>query len=170
MKARIVLILILALVVISCSNNHEKDKFFDAMNKIQVKNYVGAIQELRDLIKENPDGEYSTKAMFELAKLYHGQVVKGLPEKESLSIAVDYYKKVYKRVPKLPAGERSLFMAAFLDANNLQRYDEAKKLYKKFLKEYPKSQLAPSAKEEIKNIGIPPEEILKKKVKSEKKK
>ncbi len=163
MKGKLFLSIILVLTLAACSSNKEKDKFFDAVKKVQVGNYVGAIQEFRDIINEDPNSEYATKAMFELAKLYHGQVVKGLPEKESLSMAVEYYKKVYKRAPKLPAGERALFMAAFLDANNLQKYDEAKKLYKQFLREYPKSQLAPSAEEEIKNIGVPPEEILKKK-------
>jgi hypothetical protein len=53
-----------------------------------------------------------------------------------------------------------------LDANELQKYDEAEKLYEKFLEKFPQSELAPSAKEEIQNIGIPPEEILKRKVKN----
>jgi hypothetical protein len=41
------------------------------------------------------------------------------------------------------------------------KFDEATKSYKLFLEKYPNDPLAVSAKEELDNMGIPPEEILK---------
>ncbi len=147
----------------SCSSKSDEELYQEAKQKIKNKEYVEAIADLQKIVNTHPDGKITPKAMFELAQLYHGKVVKDIPAKKSLQKAVDYYKQVYEKIPHTIEGERSLFMAAFLDANELNKFDEAKKLYNEFLKTYPKSELVPSAREEIKNLGIPPEEILKKK-------
>ncbi len=161
---KVFLFSLLALIfVVSCSTKSSDDLFKEAKQKIKEKKYIEAITDLEKIVNDFPDSKIAPKAMFELAQLYHGKVVKDIPAKESLQTAVEYYKKVFEKIPKTIEGERALFMAAFLDANELQKYDEARELYNKFLKVYPKSELVPSAKEEIANLGIPPEEILKKK-------
>ncbi len=150
--------------IVSCSTKTDDELFNEAKQKIKDKEYVEAITDLEKIVNNHPNGKLTPKAMFELAQLYHGKVVKDIPEKQSLQTAVEYYKKVFEKIPKTTEGERSLFMAAFLEANELKKYDEARELYNKFLKVYPQSELVPSAKEEIANLGIPPEDILKKKV------
>ena len=55
-----------------------------------------------------------------------------------------------------------LFMAGFVQANDLHDYDAASETYNLFLKTYPDHELATSAKEELDNMGLTPEEILKK--------
>lgn len=59
-------------------------------------------------------------------------------------------------------------MAGFINANELQNYDEATKLYKQFLVEYPNDELAASAQAELDNMGLSPEEILMKNMAKEK--
>jgi len=54
-------------------------------------------------------------------------------------------------------------MSAFILANELQKLDLAKESYNLFLQKYPSHELANSAREELNNLGIPAEEILKKK-------
>ncbi len=164
-KIKILLLGFLTVVfIVSCSTKSDDELFTEAKEKIKAKDYTEAVRDLRKIINNHPNGKITPKAMFELAQLYHGKVVEGVPAEKSLQTAVEYYKKVFEKIPKTIEGERSLFMAAFLDANELKKFNEARELYNKFLKVYPKSELVPSAREEIKNLGIPPEEILKKKV------
>jgi hypothetical protein len=59
-------------------------------------------------------------------------------------------------------------MAGFINANELQNYDEATRLYKQFLQEYPNDELASSAQAELDNMGLTPEEILMKNMAKEK--
>ena len=48
-----------------------------------------------------------------------------------------------------------------LYADDLMKYDEATSSYNLFLEKYPSHPLAVSAKEELDNMGLSPEEILK---------
>ena len=52
-------------------------------------------------------------------------------------------------------------MAGYILANDLQKYDDATKSYKLFIEKYPGHPLASSAKQELDNMGLSPEEILK---------
>ena len=71
-----------------------------------------------------------------------------------------YYKQVFDKYPNSKDASRALFMSAFIYANALNKYDEAKSIYKLFIIKYPKNELVTSAKEEIKNLGIPPDKII----------
>jgi len=44
-------------------------------------------------------------------------------------------------------------MLGYINANNLKKYDEAKKFYQAFIKQYPKSDLVDDAKFELKIMG-----------------
>ncbi|MCW9065762.1 MAG: hypothetical protein OQJ78_05645, partial [Ignavibacteriaceae bacterium] len=55
-----------------------------------------------------------------------------------------------------------LFMAGFISANELNNYEAATIIYQQFLKEYPNNELAASAQAELDNMGLSPEDILKK--------
>lgn len=163
MKVRILSYLLLFVFLVACSGKNDKDLFESGKNKIENKDYVGAVTDFERVVNEFPNSEFEVQALYELAKLYHGNVIKEIPKEASLSKAVHYYKLVQQKKPKSVEGEKSLFMAGFLEANELHRIKDAEKTYKKFLKTYPKSPLAASAEVEIQNLGIPPEEILKKK-------
>ena len=53
-------------------------------------------------------------------------------------------------------------MAGFVQSNELHDYDGATETYNSFLKVFPDHELAASAKEELNNMGLTPEEILEK--------
>lgn len=153
----------LLIFLFACSSVSDKDLYESGLQKIKDNNYIGAVTDFQKVINDFPGGEYEVKATYELAKLYHGQAIKTLTKEESLSKAVELYKSVFEKIPDTVEGEKALFMAAFLEANELKKFDDARESYNKFLEKYPNSSLAASAKEEIENLGIPPEEILKKK-------
>jgi hypothetical protein len=53
-------------------------------------------------------------------------------------------------------------MSGFVLANELNDYEQATETYNLFLDKFPNHDLATSAKEEVENMGLSPEEILKK--------
>jgi len=136
--------------------------------EIDTKKYVNALRDFKKFTENYPNSKLMTAALFELGKLYHGKVLKEIPEKESLKTAVRYYKEVFNRDKKFPDAPQALFMAGFLEANELQDYKNAKKTYGLFIKTYPDNELVASAKTELKTIGISPEDILKIAVKKKK--
>jgi TolA-binding protein len=79
-----------------------------------------------------------------------------------LEKAIELFKKLYNEYPKSSFAPSGLFMAGFINANELKNYNEATRLYKQFLMEYPDDELAASAQAELENMGLTPEEILMK--------
>ena len=53
-------------------------------------------------------------------------------------------------------------MCGYIQANDIKDYKAATETYKLFLEKYPETEFAASAKAEIDNMGIAPEDILKK--------
>jgi len=129
--------------------------------EIDNKNYVKALKDFKKLTESYPNSKLLAASFFELGKLYHGKVLKKIPVNESYKTAVDYYKKVFKLGTSNPDAPQALFMAGFLEANELHDYKAAKITYNLFLKTYPNNQLAESAKSELKTLGISPGDILK---------
>jgi TolA-binding protein len=90
-------------------------------------------------------------------------MLKNIDEHVSLEKAVRYYKKVFDEHPNSLQAPASLFMSGFILANELKNYKQAKIIYNLFLQKFPNHELAASAREELNNLGLSPEEILKNK-------
>ncbi len=59
-------------------------------------------------------------------------------------------------IEKYPEGENTpntMFMIGFINANHLEKYDEAKKYYNMFMEKYPDHELVSSAKYELETLG-----------------
>lgn len=158
---------IAALMFSACANKTPQEKYDKAMNKINNENYSDAIMDLESIVNENPDSKVAPEALVEIGKLYYGKAVKNLTTKETMKKALEYYNKAYENYPDAKVAPKALFMSAFVQANELAQLDKAKEKYTFFLQNYPEHELAESAKIELENLGIPPEEILKEKVVAE---
>lgn len=156
------LALISALFFAGCAKTPEKDYLKSADENIKKGNVKEALNELEIFIKEFKDSEKTPEALNKLAAIYHNKIA-GIPEKESLEIAVKLYRQVYDEYPNSSQAPASLFMAAFILANELNKLHPAEMTYKLFLEKFPNHELAASAREELNNLGLSPEEILKKK-------
>ena len=109
-----------------------------------------------------PDLPEAGKCAMESGKLYQSLLVPNVTKEESLNNAVTLYKKVVEKYSDSPDAEPALFMIGFIQANELKQIDSAKTSYQTFLQKYPNSKLANSVKLELNNLGVAPEEILKK--------
>ncbi len=73
--------------------------------------------------------------------------------KQNFEMAITNFKHIVEYYPQGKRAAESLFMIGFINANDLKKYDEAKKYYSEFINKYPKHELAPSAKYELANLG-----------------
>lgn len=144
----------------ACSSKSDKEFFDSAQNFIKDSKFSEALTEFEMLVEEHSGSEYAPKALAEIAKLYHANLIPNISKEESYKKAVQYYKQVFDEYPKSPEAENSLFMSGFVKANELNDFNNAKVDYELFLKNFPQSELSQSVKIELDNLGIKPEEML----------
>ncbi|MCX7798644.1 MAG: tetratricopeptide repeat protein [Melioribacter sp.] len=159
-----IVIFLITFIFSKCNSKTSKEYFDDAIQKLKNKKYEEALKEFDWLVKKFPDDSIAAKSIFEIAKLYHAKLIPNLSKEESLKEAIKNYKKVFYNYRNMPEAEHGLFLAGFIFANELNNIDSAKYNYELFLKNYPNSTLIQSVKLELENLGIPPDEIINKKI------
>ena len=151
-----------ALVLTSCSKTTDQE-YFDQANKFFKENKINeAIKSFENLVNDYPESDIAPKALVQLASIYQNQSDKNVKPEESFNRAQKYFMQVYEKYPESEEAPKSLFMSGYILANDLQKYDDATKSYKLFIEKFPGHPLAASAKQELDNMGLSPEEILKK--------
>ena len=156
----IFILFVSSLLLIGCSKTTDQEYMKNATESVKENKVSDAVQDYESLVSKYPKSKFAPKALRELATLYQNKMVKGIGEIASLNKAADLYKSVFDKYPDSEVAPPSLFMAGFIEANDLQDYDAAKKDYGEFLKKYPKHELAESVKMELTNLGKSPDEII----------
>lgn len=163
------LLLIVLLIVISgCSKKSDTELWDEALNYQKSSKYGEALSAYKQLADEHPDSKLAIKALFESAKIYQSGLDKSISPQVSLKYAAENYKKITDQYPKTEEAPKCLFMLAFIQANELKDLTAAKANYEKFLKEYPNHEMAPSARAEIDNMGVPPDQFINKNLQAKK--
>jgi len=162
-------LLFLALVIfVGCSSKKtDKELFDEAQTFIQQQKYPEAAMAFEELTNNYPESSLAPNALSQLASIYQNKQIKNLSENESLEKSIQLFKKLHDEYPSSEYAASGLFMAGFIYANELKNFEEAKKCYQQFLKEYPHDDLAASAQAELDNMGMSPEEILQKRMAKE---
>jgi TolA-binding protein len=156
-----VLFITSVLTLIGCGNSAE-DYMNEASENLKNNKTSEAVAAYQKLIDEYPESEQAPEALYQLATIYQGVLLPDLTREESMNKSIESFKKIFEKYPQNKYAPVSLFMSGFVQANELQNYDEATKAYNLFLQKYPDHELAKSAKEELDNMGLSPEDILKK--------
>jgi tetratricopeptide (TPR) repeat protein len=166
-----VVLILLVFVAFACASKSAEDIFKEAQQHLARQEFKAGVNTMKEILSKYPDNKkWDFKANLEIAKVYHAHAIKSVPKNESLKIAVKYYTRANAIAPDNKEAPKALFLAAFIEANELQEFQKAKDLYTKFVKLYPKSEMTESAKKEIENLGIPPEKIIEKNLKPDEKK
>ncbi len=164
MKKTLVLLFLSLIFIAGCSSKSDKDYFELGQKNIEAKEYATALVNFQKIVDEFPNSEHYQFALLQTGELNHGVVNKDISKEVSLGLAIDAYGKYQEKYPKAEKAPQVLFMIGFIQANELGKLDEAKATYEKFLKIYPNSNMAESAKSEIQNMGMSPDEILQNRV------
>jgi TolA-binding protein len=161
-KLNVLIILSIILFIVGCAND-DKDYFESAQESMNAEEYPEALVNYQKIVDEFPKSEHYKFALLKIGELNQGHVDKSLSNEESLLKSVKSYTKFHRKFHSDPKAPQTLFMIGFIQANELKNIEAAKVAYTKFLKLYPDSEMAESAKAEIENLGLTPDEILQKK-------
>ena len=156
------LLILFAFLIVGCGKKSDKDYFDSAEKSVNQRNIQEAIKSYETLIKEYPDSKLAPEALTKMASLYMNQSDSTLNRQKSFEKAAGLFREVYDKYPNSKQAPTALFMSGFVLSNDLNRYDQATMTYRLFLKKFPNHKLANSAKEELNNMGMSPEDILKK--------
>ena len=160
---------VITLLLAGCSKTTDKEYMDKAAESAKNGNFSEAVSSYEKLVDEYPESKIAPDALLKEAALYQDNKIKNISKEESLKKSAELFKSVAKKYPDNEQAPQSLFMAGFIYANDLKDYDTATKLYKLFLEKYPDNELASSAKDELDNMGLTPEQILKKKIETSQK-
>lgn len=156
-------VLLLAFLFTGCSQKDEKTAFNDAKAKLQSRDIAGAVTDFETFIKDFPKSETVPEVLMELGGIFQSQLDTRLTGEASVRKAVEYYSQVTIKHPQSKEAAKAQFLVAYLQSNELKEYDAARASYEKFIANYPNDPMIQSAKDEIANIGVPPEEIIRRK-------
>lgn len=156
------LILLTGFILISCSSKTDEELFAEAKLYFEENKIPESIAEYEKVIADFPESKFAPQAMNQLAGIYHSKKVQTISEKEALVKADSLFYSIFLKYPESEEAPLGLFMAGFIQANEMGDYQRATSTYNSFLNKYPQHELAVSAKEELENMGLSPEEILRK--------
>ncbi len=163
MKRLLIFAALFAFYFIGCKKKDEKAMLAVAAECIKKQDAAGSIAAYEDFLKEFPNGENTSIVLYNLGRIYQDKMVLALDMEQSDRKAIEYYQQIVEKFPKSSQAPAALFNIGFLEANELKNFDEAKKAYERFIRDYPNDPLVSSAKSEIDNLGVSPEEIIRRK-------
>lgn len=163
---QLLFVLSLIFVFVSCGKKNEQDYWNKAVELQKKEKYSEAVENYETLARQFPQGQMAPRALFEAGKLLQSLALKDTSAGKSNLRAIGFYKMVYEKYPGSDEAPKALFMSGFIQSNELRNYTEATSAFKTFLDKYPSHELASSAKTELDNMGLTPEEIIMKKMKN----
>jgi len=72
---------------------------------------------------------------------------------EDYADAIENFKIILEKYPDGATTAKATFMLGFINANNLENFEEAKKYYTQFVEKYPDHDLADDAQYELNTLG-----------------
>ena len=107
-----------------------------------------------DFADANPDDAMTPEYLFKAV-----DVSMNLNEPQRTIYIID---KLVKEYPDYPRTQAALFIKAFIFETRYNNLDMAKKIYEQYLEMYPNGDFADDCKASIENLGLTPEELVKK--------
>ena len=140
-----ILCILLAGIIFSGCGKSADELINDAKAQILKKEADEAIANLNMFLDKYPKDPRRPEAYFILGQAY--QV------KEDFQSAIEALEKIILEFPDSKDAEKSLFMIAYIYAENIGNFIEAERAFRKFIAKYPDSEMFPSAEAMLKNMG-----------------
>ena len=158
---KIIVLLLIAGFFVGCNSNDpakrieklEKQAFATekAIDPVVASDLVSAYCDFADA---NPDDAMTPEYLFKAV-----DVSMNLNEPQRTIYIID---KLVKEYPDYPRTQAALFIKAFIFETRYNNLDMAKKIYEQYLEMYPNGDFADDCKASIENLGLTPEELVKK--------
>lgn len=158
---RLIPLLFILLVMVGCNSNDpakrieklEKQMFSTekAVDPVVASDLVSAYCDFADA---NPNDAMAPEYLFKAV-----DVSMNLNEPQRTIFIID---KLLKDYPEYPRTQAALFVKAFIFETRYGNLNMAKKIYEQYLEMYPDGEFAEACRASIENLGLSPEELVKK--------
>lgn len=118
-----------------------------------IKAAMGTVRAYEKFAKEKTDDAKTPEYLFKAAEIQRSL--------KNYKKAIENYETIQKDFPQYDKTPHSTFLLGFIYENDLKDNDKAKAMYEQFLEKYPEHELADDVKFSLDNLGITPEEIIK---------
>lgn len=154
-------VLVFVLVLVGCNSNDPakrieklEEQAFATEGAINPEVANDLVSAYCDFADANPDDAMAPEYLFKAV-----DVSMNLNEPQRTIYIID---KLLNNYPDYPRTQAALFVKAFIFETRYENYDMAKKIYEQYLVMYPDGEFAESCRASIENIGLTPEELVKK--------
>ena len=158
---KIIVLLLIAGFFVGCNSNDPAKRIEKlekqvlatdkAIDPVVASDLVSAYCDFADA---NPDDAMTPEYLFKAV-----DVSMNLNEPQRTIYIID---KLVKEYPDYPRTQAALFVKAFIFETRYNNLDMAKKLYEQYLSQYPDGEFANDCRASIENLGLTPEELVKK--------
>lgn len=152
---------VLVLVLVGCNSNDPakrieklEEQAFATEGAINPEVANDLVSAYCDFADANPDDAMAPEYLFKAV-----DVSMNLNEPQRTIYIID---KLLNNYPDYPRTQAALFVKAFIFETKYENYDMAKKIYEQYLVMYPDGEFAESCRASIENLGLTPEELVKK--------
>ncbi len=153
MKKQLVALLLITLLIFSCSDNRTAEQMFqDAGELYKQEKVTRTIKTFDKLSNTYPDDPLAVKALYRMAEIYAGDM-------QDFETCIDKYDYIAEEYPSHPDAPKARFMAGYTLANIMGDFERAKAEYEQFIRDYPEHPLAESVEFELRNLGKSLDEI-----------
>ena len=158
---RLIPLLFILLVMVGCNTNDPakrieklEEQAFATEGAINPEVANDLVSAYCDFADANPDDDMAPEYLFKAV-----DVSMNLNEPQRTIYIID---KLLNNYPDYPRTQAALFVKGFIFETRYENYDMAKKIYEQYLVMYPDGEFAESCRASIENLGLTPEELVKK--------
>lgn len=160
---RIFVLLSLALMLLSCGEKMSVEKINELESKVFAKDAVLSSENVIQLVdayllfaKQNPNDQQTPEFLFKALDVAVGINAEG-PQK-----AIDIADVLIEKYPDFEMTQMAMFVKGFVYENMIGDLQNAEMTYRQFIEKYPNSPIVEDVKVTLENLGLTPEELIRK--------
>ena len=160
---RIFVLLSLALMMLSCGEKMSVEKINELESKVFAKDAVLTAENVIQLVdayvlfaEQNPNDQQTPDFLFKALDVAVGVNAEG-PQK-----AIDIANVLIEKYPDFEMTPMAMFIKGFVYENMIGDLKNAEATYRQFIEKYPNSPIVEDVKATLENLGLTPEELIRK--------
>ena len=160
---RIFVSLLLVAILLSCGEKMSVEKINELESKVFAKDAVVSAENVIQLVdayllfaKQNPNDQQTPEFLFKALDIAVGVNAEG-PQK-----AIDIADVLIEKYPDFEMTPMALFIKGFVYENMIGDLQNAEMTYRQFIEKYPNSPIVEDVKATLENLGLTPEELIRK--------
>lgn len=160
---RIFVLLSLALMLLSCGEKMSVEKINELESKVFAKDAILSSENVVQLVdayllfaKQNPDDKQTPDFLFKALDVAVGINAEGSQK------AVDIADVLIENYPDFEMTPMAMFIKGFIYENMIGDLKNAEATYRQFIDKYPDNPMVEDVKATVENMGLSPEELIRK--------